>query len=89
MDKGGMHDGGDKDMHDEGGETFLINSAVCPDMKPGDEMVVRIVSVHDGEYEVAYAPKDKEDHQEGGESAPEESSMPAEMGGGESAGMMD
>ena len=42
---------------DEGGETALLPSSICPGMKPGDEMVLKIVSVQDDQYQVAYAPE--------------------------------
>jgi len=62
----------------DSGKTFLINSEVCPGMKAGDEMIVKIERVLEGEYEVSYAPeKGKE------ESEPEpEPSMTEPQGGG-------
>lgn len=51
--------------------TFLINAEVCPDMKPGERLELRIVAVHDNEYEVAYQDK-QEEKEEGDEPAPEE-----------------
>ncbi len=49
---------------DEQGEekTATLPKSICPDMKPGDEMVLKIVAVHEDEYEVAYAPE--KDHKE-------------------------
>jgi hypothetical protein len=39
----------------ESGKTYLINKDVCPDMQVGDEMVVKIEAIHEGEYEVSYS----------------------------------
>ncbi len=39
----------------EGGQTFLLNKDISPDFQVGEEMVVKIVAVHDKEYEVEYA----------------------------------
>ncbi len=36
----------------EGGQTFLLNKDISPDFQVGEEMVVKIVAVHDKEYEV-------------------------------------
>lgn len=46
-------------------KTALIPESLCPGMDVGDEVVLKIVGVHEDEYEVAYAPekgegKDKE-----------------------------
>lgn len=62
------------------GKTYLINSEVCPGMKPGDEMVVKIERVLDGEYEVSYAPEKGEEEEAGG-------SEPAMMEGGGGSAM--
>lgn len=63
---------------DEGGETALVPKSLCPGMKPGDELVLKIVAVQEDQYQVAYESKD------------EESSEPAEppQGDSEMAGMM-
>lgn len=42
----------------EGGETATIPSSLCPGMKEGDEIVLKIVGVADGQYQVAYAPEE-------------------------------
>ena len=77
--------GGNDDKEEKGDHpTFLINSEVCPDMKPGDMMELRIVGVHDGEYEVAYEEKGKDERSE---ESPEPASMPA--WGGPPDSMMD
>lgn len=72
------------------GQTYLINKDVCPDMKPGDEMVVKIVAIHDKEYEVSYAPEGE--HSEEKEAAGSEgmgATMPeGGAGGGEAGGGM-
>ena len=50
--------------HDTG-TTAVVPSELCPGMKVGDEMVLKIVGVDDDSYEVAYAPKEgKPDEQE-------------------------
>ena len=78
---------GNQDGEDKGeGQTFLINSEACPGMKPGDTMELKIVAVHDKEYEVSYQPEEKgEDGQGGDGEAPAEAPTPASPGGG----MMD
>lgn len=61
--------GSDK-PHDTG-TTAVVPSELCPGMKVGDEMVVKIVGVDDDSYEIAYAPKEGKGEQEGSpESAP-------------------
>ncbi len=37
------------------GQTFLLNKDIDPSFKVGEEMVVKIVAVHEKEYEVEYA----------------------------------
>lgn len=44
----------------ENQETALIPSSLCPGMKPGDVIELRIVRTHDKEYEVAYEPEESE-----------------------------
>lgn len=55
-----------EDEHKDDGITALINSEICPGMKPGDEMVLHIDKVLDGQYQVSYAPE-PEHKDEGGE----------------------
>lgn len=85
-DDAGMPEGseprGQDEKEGEGDEhTALINSDICPDMKPGDTLKLRIVAVHDGEYETAYEPEEKggdeggEEAMAGKESAPPVDSM--------------
>lgn len=60
----GSEQRGQEDEKDEGKyeHKALINSEICPDMKVGDVMELRILAVHDGEYEVGYNPaKGQED----------------------------
>ncbi len=55
-------EGGDaKAGADEGVEeqTALLPKSICPDMHPGEELVLRIDKVLDAEYQVSYAPKKK------------------------------
>lgn len=65
----------------------VINSAVCPGMKAGDTLEVRVVAVRDGEYVVQYEPEDE------GREEREESPPPREPAaappGGEMASMME
>lgn len=61
--------GGDQ-PHDTG-TTAVVPSELCPGMKVGDEMVVKILSVDDDSYEIAYAPKaGKGEKEEPAEAAP-------------------
>jgi hypothetical protein len=66
----------------EGTETALIPQSLCPGMKPGDELVLKIDRVHGEEYEVSYAPKE-----ESPEEAPPESAPPS--GDPQMASMME
>lgn len=65
--------------------TGLINSDLCPGMKEGDMLQLRIVAVHDKEYEVEYEPE-KESGEEPGEESPA-GEQPPEAGG--NPGMYD
>lgn len=44
-------------QEDQGQQTALIPKSLCPDMKVGDEMVVKIVGGHENDWEVEYAPE--------------------------------
>lgn len=78
------------------GKTYLINKEVCPGMKPGEEMVVKIERVLDNEYEVSYAPEPEKEEaaeepgSEGPPIQPPPGAGPAGGGGGggEMASMM-
>jgi hypothetical protein len=68
-------DEGEDSPHDTG-VTAVVPSELCPGMKVGDEMVVKILSVDDDSYEVAYAPdkgkpKAEEPESEGEAQVPE------------------
>lgn len=54
----------DKSPHDTGA-TAVVPSEICPGMKAGDEMVVKILSVDDDSYEIGYAPKKGKSKAEG------------------------
>jgi hypothetical protein len=43
-------------------KTALLPKDICPDMQPGDEMMLKVVRVHDDQYEVEYSaePSEKE-----------------------------
>jgi hypothetical protein len=83
------HEEGRMGEHEEKseGKTALINSDICPDMKPGDEMVVKIERVMDGQYEVSYAPEPEHEDMEHGERGMEE--KPAMNRDSEMASMYD
>lgn len=63
----------------------LINAEIAPDLKPGDELRLKVVAVHEGEYQVEkmddeeHEEKESPDEPEGGMQAPE-GSMAAMMG---------
>lgn len=65
--------------NEDSGETALIPKSLCPGMKPGDTLTMRIVSEQEDEYEVAY-----EQEEEQGEEAPAppEAAAPPAPGGG-------
>lgn len=67
-------------------ETTLVPKSICPGMKVGDEMVLKIVGDREQDWEVAYAPKEGSKEEEAGESPAEESQE--QGGGGEMRGMM-
>ena len=54
---------GNEQPHDTG-STAVVPSELCPGMKVGDEMVLKIVGVDDDSYEVAYAPKEGKGEEE-------------------------
>lgn len=49
-------DAGGETPHDTG-VTAVVPSELCPGMKVGDEMVVKIIGVDDDSYEISYAPE--------------------------------
>jgi hypothetical protein len=77
---------GDEEAKTEG-KTALINSDICEGMKPGDEMVVKIERVMDGQYEVSYAPEPTQKEEGPGDEGMAE--MPKGGRDQELAGMMD
>lgn len=86
-------DKGEESEKDSGTKTALINSDICPGMKPGEEMVVKIERVLDsGEYEVSYAPepeKKEEKPEEGGGEAQMAGAAPEGAGGGGMASLYE
>lgn len=52
---------------DQSTKTAVIDSSICPGMEAGDEMVLKIDKVMDGEYVVSYAPEPEEPEEEPGE----------------------
>jgi hypothetical protein len=57
----------------KGGEqTAVVPKSLCPGMKPGDEMVVKIDRVEEDSYIVSYAPEkgESEEHEPTEEAAP-------------------
>lgn len=73
-----------EDKEHEEGKTAVINSDICPDLKPGDELRLRVVESREGEYVVEYEAEPEKEKGGEGEEAP----MP---GGGdhEMASMME
>lgn len=66
-------------------KTALIDSAICPGMEPGDEMVLKIDKVMDKEYLVSYSPEPAKE-----EETPAEEAAPAPgPSGGAMASMME
>jgi len=60
---------GAADQSTDSGKTFLINSDVCPGMKAGDMLNLRVEKVLDsGEYQVSYIPEKEEEASEPDES---------------------
>lgn len=60
--------GPDEEEQEEGQQTTTVPKSICPGMKVGDEMVLKIVADHDQSWEVAYAPgKDQEEEGGGGQ----------------------
>lgn len=62
-------EGGNEEPHDESGETALLPKSILAgkEFRPGEEVVLKIVRVHDDEVEVEYAPekpKESESEQE-------------------------
>ena len=74
---GGADDEQGNSPHDTG-TTAVVPSELCPGMKVGDEMVVKILSVDDDSYEIAYAPEKGKHKAESEESAGEAEAPPAE-----------
>lgn len=64
--------GGGEDQPHDTGTTAVVPAELCPGMKVGDEMVVKIIGVDDDSYEISYAPKGGKDEEagEGEASAP-------------------
>jgi len=65
-------------------KTATINSDICPGMEVGDEMVLTIEAVRDGEYSVTYSPEPDEEEEppaetESAPAAPAEGSMSSLM----------
>lgn len=86
---GGDAQGGGAAESSEGGEqphdtgtTAVVPSELCPGMKVGDEMVVKIVGVDDDSYQIAYAPKE-------GKGEQEESPAPAPAPEGSMSSMLE
>ena len=58
-------------------QTALVPESLCPGMKPGDEMVLKIEEVQEGQYLCSYAPE--KGHDEGSEPDSKSSSGDSEM----------
>ena len=60
-----------EEVSEDSAKTALVDSSLCPGMKPGDEFTVRVEKVLDsGEYQISYP---------GGESKEEEPMMEESM----------
>jgi len=70
-------------------QTAVINSSICPGMKPGDELVLKIDRVLENEYEVSYAPPAKDEEGEMGDEGEGETAMREGDGDSEMAAMME
>ncbi len=67
------------DSQSDSGKTALINSDICPGMKPGDKLTLTVDKVLDsGEYQVSYMPNKQE---ESGESESQSAPASPEMAG--------
>lgn len=62
----------EKDSRDE--TTALVPVSLCPGLKPGDKLALKIIATHEEEYEVEYDEGD-----EGEKSAKEQPSMETAM----------
>lgn len=67
------------DEQDE--KTALVPMALCPGLKPGDTLKLRIASVHEDEYEVEYDEGDEEEASESPEEEAREHGNQPTMGG--------
>jgi hypothetical protein len=70
------------------GETTTIPKSLCPDMQPGDEVVLRIVRGMDDKWEVAYAPEKGGEEKGEGERPPPGEEGEGNPGGGEMRSML-
>jgi len=68
--------------------TAVIPKSICPGMKVGDEVVLRIVAEHADEFEVSYAPEEGGDEEEAAEPGEEAPPAPA-LAPDEMASMME
>ncbi len=77
----GAGGGEEQDETKMGGETALLPKSILggKDFQPGQEVVLKIVGMHEDEVEVQYAPEKAGDE--------EESDAPESMGGGSSSEM--
>jgi len=73
--------GGDGNQKMDEGKTALVDSSLCPGMKPGDEFTVRVEKVLDsGEYQISYPGESEKEEPMETEAAPApESEMSAYM----------
>ena len=57
--------GGDEEMPHDSSISYELPADICPGMKEGDEMVLKIDSIKDGKYTVSYAPEEGDGKGEG------------------------
>lgn len=60
-----------EEKDEDAGQTAIVPQSLCPGMKVGDEMKVRIERVLENDYEISYP-----------EQKPEQAEAPAAVGGG-------
>lgn len=70
-----------KDESSEGTKTAVIDSAICPGMSVGTEIVLKIDKILDRQYLVSYSPEPEDESSDEGGDEPSEAPEPAPAGG--------
>lgn len=71
---------GEGEQGQEGGETALINSTVCPDCQPGDIIKLKVVKIMGEEYEVQSMGKMEDEEMGGGGGLEDDEAAPMPKG---------